>query len=104
MPQDIQKYHDFEYVFFVHTMCSHWYINTNNYLSSCSPFKQHVSMSQTSWETGFKDQLFRHYRSVALIEQTSAQTESVALIEQTSAQTDKQTERKTGKVFLNNKP
>jgi len=79
------------FFFFVHTMCSHWYINTNNYLSSCSPFKQHVSMSQTSWETGFKDQLFRHYRSVALIEQTSAQT-------------DKQTERKTGKVFLNNKP
>lgn len=58
-----------------HTLCSYWYIS-NNYLSPCSPFKQHVSVvvtvgkqvlkTSSSGTTGLYE---------ALIEQTSTQTE-----------------------------
>lgn len=102
MPQDIKnnnnkqtkKNHDFEYVF-LFIQCVHWYIS-NNYLSSCSLFKQYLSVvvtvgkqvlkTSSSGNTGLYE---------ALIEQTSTQTK------QTDREEDRQTYSCTTSPIVN---
>lgn len=98
MPQDIKNNNNkqkkttwFWVCFSVHTMCSLVHFQQLSFL--LFSVQTVFECGSHSWKTGFKDQLFRHYRSVWGTDWTNKHTDK----------TDRQRGRQTN-IFLHNKP